>query len=131
MNRVQKTYQPSSRIERLAEPLARWRKPLIRVNVVFQEIDHQILWYKKTPSSFDKKIIVIHTPPQHTKTESGVSRAALKYEASENIRRLAKPRSIPKTDDEKCSSVKSSSLVYKPSLRILQLSKPRTRVVKT
>ncbi|XP_025201826.1 uncharacterized protein LOC112599223 [Melanaphis sacchari] len=124
MNGASKLFRPSSRIERPAKPLARLRKPLIRVNAVYLHVDYQITWCNKGLDPPDTKIQVILCPsPQRATTETGISCAALKYEASENIKLLAKPRPIPKTDDKKCFSVKPLSLTYKSSLRYLQLSK--------
>ncbi|XP_060879634.1 uncharacterized protein LOC132951729 isoform X2 [Metopolophium dirhodum] len=127
-------YRPSSRIDSLAKPLARLRKPSIRLSAVFRGVDHQIPWCKKGPNVPNDKPQVVcgHPPPLPQRNKTGVSRAALKYEASEHIKRLAKHRPTPKVDDEKkCFMVKPLSLIYKPSLRIQQLSKPRIREVKT
>ncbi|CAI6367605.1 unnamed protein product [Macrosiphum euphorbiae] len=56
-------------------------------------------------------------PPLPPRNKTEVSLAALKYEASEHIKRLAKHRPTPKVDDEKkCFMVKPLSLIYKPSL---------------
>ncbi|KAL4148424.1 hypothetical protein QTP88_002669 [Uroleucon formosanum] len=126
-----RSYQLSSRIDNLAKPLARLRKPSIRLNTVFRGVDNQIPWSIKGPNfPNEKHQVVNHQPPPRTKT--GVSQAALKYEASEHIKQLAKHRPKPKVGDEnKCFLVKPLSLIYKPSPRIQQLSKPRIRVVKT
>lgn len=100
----------------------------------FAEADHRIPWSRNRPNVVNEKNQVVQPPPlpPQSKTSTGVSRAALKYEASDHIKRLAKHRSMPKAVDEKnCFSVKPLSLVYKPSLRILQLSKPRIRQEKT
>ncbi|XP_003242536.1 uncharacterized protein LOC100573479 [Acyrthosiphon pisum] len=123
-------YQSSSRIESLAKPVARLRKPNIRLSTVFRGVDHQFPWCKKGPNVPNEKTQVAWSqlPPLPTTNKTGVSRAALKYEASEHIKRLAKPRPKAKVDDEKkCFMVKPLSLIYKPSLRIQQLSKPRIR----
>ncbi|CAI6368165.1 unnamed protein product [Macrosiphum euphorbiae] len=123
-------YWPSSRIDDLAKPLARWRKPSIRPKAFFREVDHQIPWCKKGPNVPKEKpqVVCVQQPPLPPRKNTGVSRAALKYEASEHIKQLAKHRPTPKVDDEKkCFTVKPLSLIYKPSLRILQLSKPRIR----
>lgn len=97
----------------------------------FAESDHRIPW------SRNRKIVAIGKnqvvnppppPPTRTKTSTGVARASLKYEASDHIKKLAKHRTMPKVVEEKnCFSVKPLSLAYKPSLRILELSKPRIR----
>jgi len=102
----------------------------------FTEVDNQIPWSKKGPNVPNEKpkVVIRQTPPlpaPPTRTKTGVSQAALKYEASEHIKRLAKHRPKPNAEDEnKCFSVKPLSLIYKPSLRIQQLSKPRIHTVK-
>ncbi|XP_025205942.1 uncharacterized protein LOC112602204 [Melanaphis sacchari] len=124
-------HRSSSRIDRLSKPLARLQKPLVRPNAILRKVDNQIPRCKKGLNFFKKEIKVVNPPPQLAKTESGVTRAALKYEASENIKRLAKHRpTLRVVDDKKSFSVAPSSLNYKPSLRIDQLSKPRIRVMK-
>ncbi|XP_025191894.1 testicular haploid expressed gene protein-like [Melanaphis sacchari] len=126
MNGTQKIYQPSLRIEQLAKPLARRRKPLI-----VKEVNSTIPWCIKGPDPLKRTMQVISPPPPRATTETGVSSSALRYEASENIKRLAKPRKIPKKEDKECFTVvKPLLLNYKPSLRILQLAKPQ-RVMKT
>ncbi|XP_022161003.1 uncharacterized protein LOC111027087 [Myzus persicae] len=132
--RGHRRYRPSSRIDSLAKPLARLRKPSIRLSAVFREVDPQIPWSKKGPKVQNEKpqVVIPTQPPLPPRTKTGVSRAALKYEASEHIKQLAKHRSKPKVEDEnKCFLVKPSSLIYKPSLRIQQLSKPQIRKVMT
>ncbi|KAE9532983.1 hypothetical protein AGLY_009411 [Aphis glycines] len=124
-------YRPSSRIERLAMPLPRWRKPQIRLRNVNKKVNRKIPWCKKGPKAPDDKVQVIRPPPLPARTKTGVSRAALKYEATDHIKRLAKHRPIPKKDDDKkFFSVKPLSLIYKPSPRINELAKPRHRNVK-
>ncbi|XP_015367292.1 PREDICTED: uncharacterized protein LOC107164110 [Diuraphis noxia] len=121
-------HRSSSRIERLAKPLARFAKPSNRLSAVFRETDHQIPRSVKGPYVAKGRNQVVRPPPRTKTTTTGVSRAALKYEASDHIKRLAKHRPMPKADDQnKYFSVKPLSLVYKPSLRIQQLSKPRIR----
>eukprot|EP00102_Acyrthosiphon_pisum_P019647 XP_016656857.1 PREDICTED: uncharacterized protein LOC107882677 [Acyrthosiphon pisum] len=48
-------YQSSSRIESLAKPLDRLRKPSIRLSAVFRGGDHQIPWCKKGPNVPNEK----------------------------------------------------------------------------
>lgn len=92
----------------------------------FTDVNRKIPWCKKGPKAPNNKVQVIKPPPQPAKTKTGVSRAALKYEASDHIKRLAKQRPLPKNDDEKkFFSVKPLSLIYKPSPRIDELAKPR------
>lgn len=96
----------------------------------FAEADHQIPWSRSSPKVANEQNQGVHIPliPLRTRTKTGVSRASLKYEASDHIKRLARPRPMQKADDEKkCFSVKPLSLVYKPSLRIQQLSMPKIR----
>jgi len=100
----------------------------------FTEADHRIPWSRSRPKVADGKSQVVHPPPipPRTKTSTGVPCAALKYEASDHIKQLAKHRPTTKAvDDKKCFLVKPLSLIYQPSLRILQLSKPRIRENKT
>jgi len=96
---------------------------------LFTEVDPQIPWCKKGPNAPNNQVKVINTTTQPSPiSKTGVSRAALKYEPSDNIKRLAKHRIIPKVEDDKqCFSVKPLSLIYKPSPRINQLSMPRIR----
>jgi len=97
----------------------------------FTEVNRKIPWCKKGPKAPDDKVHVIRPPPQPARTKTGVSRAALKYEATDHIKRLAKHRPIPKKDDDKkFFSVKPLSLIYKPSPRINELAKPRHSNVK-
>ncbi|KAE9536521.1 hypothetical protein AGLY_007310 [Aphis glycines] len=127
--RISALYRPSSRIERLAMPLPRWRKPLVRLAAVSKKVDPQIPWCKKGPNAPNNQVKVINpTNKPLAVTKTGVSPAALKYEPSDNIKRLAKHRRVHKADDDKqCFSVKPSSLIYQPSPRINQLSMPRIR----
>lgn len=70
----------------------------------------------------------MHPSPIFPQAKTGVSSAALKYNATERIKNLAKHRPISKTDkyDERmCLTVKPLALKYKPSLRIVQLAKAR------
>ncbi|KAL4119400.1 hypothetical protein QTP88_012209 [Uroleucon formosanum] len=127
-------YRLSSRIDSLAKPSARWAKPLIRKSAVCQEAEHRIPWSRNIPKVAKGKSQVVHPPPPppRTKTSTGVPCAALKYEASDHIKQLAKHRPMKKAvDEKKCFLVNPLSLVYQPSLRILQLSKPRIREEKT
>jgi len=96
----------------------------------FAETDHRIPWSRNRPNVATIKNQVVNSspppPPPRTKTSTGVACSSLKYKASDHIKELAKHRPKPKVVDEKnCFSVKPLSLVYKPSLRILELSKPR------
>ncbi|KAF0757918.1 Uncharacterized protein FWK35_00020705 [Aphis craccivora] len=127
--RIDGLYRPSSRIERLSMPLARWRKPLVRLVAVSKKVDPQIPWCKKGPNAPNNQVKVINPKTQPSAiTKTGVSPAALKYEPSDNIKRLAKHRKILKVDDDKqCFSVKPLSLMYKPSPRINQLAMPKIR----
>ncbi|XP_008185814.1 uncharacterized protein LOC100569815 [Acyrthosiphon pisum] len=132
--RTDTSYQLSSRIESLAKPLARLAKPLNRLSEVVRETDHRIPWSRNHPNVATGKNQVVNPPPPppRTKTSTGVACGSLKYKASDHIKKLAKHRPMPKVVEEKnCFSVKPLSLVYKPSLRILELSKPRIRDKKT
>ncbi|XP_060860513.1 uncharacterized protein LOC132937920 [Metopolophium dirhodum] len=122
-------YRLSSRIDSLAKPLARLAKPLNRLSEVVRETDHRIPWSRNRPNVATGKNQVVNSPappPPRIKTATGVACSSLNYKASDHIKKLAKHRPKPKVvDEKKCFSVKPLSLVYKPSLRILELSKPR------
>ncbi|CAI6368548.1 unnamed protein product [Macrosiphum euphorbiae] len=127
-------YRTSSRIDNLAKPLAGLQKPSVRPSAFLRGVDHQIPWCTKGPNVPNEKPQVVRgqQPPLPPRKNTGMSHAALMYETSEHIKRLVKDRTTPKVEDEKkCFTVKPLSLVYKPSIRIQQLSKPRIRQVKT
>jgi len=74
---------------------------------------------------------VVKPSPVLPNTISGISKAALNYNASDRIKNLAKHRSMPITkpiEKKICNVIKPQALAYKPSLRIQQLALPRTRI---
>jgi len=74
---------------------------------------------------------VVQPPPVIPKKITGISKAALNYNASDRIKNLAKPRSLPKTetiDKQPRVTIKPQALAYKPSLRIQQLALPKRRI---
>ncbi|CAH1713902.1 uncharacterized protein LOC126555875 [Aphis gossypii] len=118
----------SSRTDSLAKPLEWSCYQSTRLCDLYRELRRPLPWYIRRTKTLGTKTRVMHPPPIFPQAKTGVSSAALKYNATERIKNLAKHRPISKTDkydEQMCFSVKPLALKYKPSLRIEQLAKPR------
>eukprot|EP00102_Acyrthosiphon_pisum_P022520 XP_016659730.1 PREDICTED: uncharacterized protein LOC100569661 [Acyrthosiphon pisum] len=120
---------PSKRNGNFADPMAWLLKPSSRMAVVYRDVRRPLPWFTKGLSTSRKTTTrVVHPPPVLPNARTGVSQAALKYKATDRIKKLAEHRSVPKMysfDERLCFSVKPHTLTYSPSLRIRQLAMPR------
>ncbi|XP_060879545.1 uncharacterized protein LOC132951688 [Metopolophium dirhodum] len=96
-----------------------------------QDVRRPLPWFTKGLSTSRKTTTRVVRPlPVLPKARTGISQAALKYKATDRIKKLAEHRSVPKTysfDERLCFSVKPQALTYSPSFRIRQLAMPRQR----